>query len=143
MNFLNIHPKYRPLASIAVGAICIAPIAFELHNNQQVMQARRQATEQAEQAISQSKEKTERDERIALSRAEKCLLIDEKFPLVEGGKVFYDPKMRKDSRLLPEGTKLCSKSGITAVVDEAGQVSTIKQAPIEKINQVLKQRGLI
>ena len=46
-------------------------------------------------------------------------------------------------RLLPANTALCSaQSGYTALVDEAGTVSSIKQAPIEKITPVLKQRGI-
>lgn len=143
MSLLEFHPKYRPIAASSVLALCLVPALWHGYRWQVANDEQKSAIEQAEKAISMSNEKTLRDERIALSRAEKCLLIDERFPLVEGGKVFYDPKMRKDSRLLPEGTKLCSQSGITAIVDEAGTVSSIKQAPVEKIHQVLKQRGLI
>ena len=144
MNFLNIHPKYRPIASIAIGAICLTPIAAELYTKQQAEQSHKQATEQAEQAINQSNEQSARDERIALKRAERCILIDEKFPMVEGGNAYYDPTNRSGKRLLPAGTTLCSaKSGYTAIVDEAGTVTSIKPAPIEKITQILKQRGLI
>ncbi|MBD1842504.1 hypothetical protein H6F89_03550 [Cyanobacteria bacterium FACHB-63] len=106
-------------------------------------ESRLQATEQAEQAINQSNEQSTRNERIALKRAERCLLIDERFPLVEGANAFYDPTNRRSKRLLPAGTVLCSaQSGYTAIVDEIGTISSIKPAPIEKITQVLKQRGL-
>lgn len=142
MSLLEFHPKYRPFVASAVLALCVSPAAWHGYRYQSTNDERRAATEQVEKSIALNDEKTIRDEQIALKRAERCVLINEKFPLVEGGKVFYDPKMRKDSRLLPEGTKLCSKSGITAIVDEAGTVSSIKQAPIEKVNQILKQRGL-
>jgi len=93
--------------------------------------------------ITRSTEQVARDERIALKRAERCILIDEKFPMVEGGNAYYDPRNRDSKRLLPTNTALCSaQSGYTALVDEAGTVSSIKQAPIEKITSVLKQRGI-
>lgn len=143
MSLLEFHPKYRPFIAVGVLALCVTPAIYHAHRWQTTNDERKAALEQTEQSINLSNEQAARDEQIALKRAEKCLLINEKFPLVEGGQVFYDPKMRKDSRLLPEGTKLCSKSGITAIVDEVGQVSSIKQAPIEKINEILKRRGLI
>lgn len=143
MNFLDIHPRYRPIVSLAVCAVCVAPVALELHSKQNAEQEHRQATERAEQMIDRANEQSERDERIALKRAQRCVLIDETFPLVEGGNAYYDPKKRAGKRLLPAGTALCSaQSGYTAIVDESGTVSSIKQAPIEKITQVLKQRGL-
>ncbi|MBD1825043.1 hypothetical protein H6F51_21475 [Cyanobacteria bacterium FACHB-DQ100] len=143
MSFLNVHPRYRPICSIVVCAVCIVPIALELNTKQQAEQSQRQRTEQAEQSINRSAEQATRDERIALKRAERCLLVDERFPLVEGGNAFYDPTNRQSKRLLPANTALCSKSGYTAIVDEAGTISDIRQAPIEKVNQVLRQRGLI
>jgi len=142
VNFLNVHPRYRPLASVLISAVCIAPIAVELHVKTSAETAQKQATEQVEQAITRSSEQVARDERIALKRAERCILIDEKFPMVEGGNAYYDPRKRDGKRLLPANTALCSaQSGYTALVDEAGTVSNIKQAPIEKLTQVLKQRG--
>ena len=143
MNFLNVHPRYRPLASVLVSAACLAPIAMELITKQNADAQHKQATEQVEQAITRSSEQVARDERIALKRAERCILIDEKFPLVEGINVYYDIRKRDGKRLLPANTALCSaQSGYTALVDEAGTVSNIKQAPIEKIAPVLKQRGI-
>jgi len=143
VNFLNVHPRYRPLASVLVSVACIAPIAMELITKQSADAQHKQATEQVEQAITRSTKQVARDERIALKRAERCILIDEKFPMVEGGNAFYNPRNRDSKRLLPANTALCSaQSGYTALVDEAGTVSSIKQAPIEKITQVLKQRGI-
>lgn len=144
MSFLDIHPRYRPLISGAVCAACIAPLAWELNIKQQAEQSQRQRTEQAETVINRSAEQSARDERIALKRAERCLLIDERFPMTEGSNAFYDPTNRKSKRLLPANTALCSaQSGYTAIVDEAGTVSDIRQAPIEKITQALRNRGLI
>jgi hypothetical protein len=143
MNFLNVHPRYRPFVSVGICALCIAPIAMELQAKSSAESQHRQAVERAESAINLSSEQVARDERIALKRAERCILIDEKFPLVEGGNAFYDPRKRDGKRLLPAGTTLCSaQSGYTALVDESGTVSSIKQAPIEKLTQVLKQRGI-
>ncbi|WP_068820461.1 hypothetical protein [Phormidesmis priestleyi] len=143
MNLLNVHPRYRPLASVLISAACIAPIAMELLTKQNADAQHKQATEQVEQAITRSSEQVARDERIALDRAKRCLIIDEKFPLVEGGNAYYDPRHRDSKRLLPANTALCSaQSGYTALVDESGTVSLIKQAPIEKLTPVLKQRGI-
>jgi len=116
---------------------------MELITKQNAETAHKQATDQVEQAITRSSEQVARDERIALKRAERCLIIDEKFPMVEGGNAFYNPRNRDSKRLLPTNTALCSaQSGYTALVDEAGTVSSIKQAPIEKLTPVLKQRGI-
>ena len=107
---------------------------FYSHTKQSADAQHKQATEQVEQAITRSAEQVARDERIALERAERCILIDEKFPMVEGGNAFYNPRNRDSKGLLPANTALCSaQSGYTALVDEAGTVSSIKQAPIEKI----------
>ena len=74
MNFLNVHPRYRPLASILVSAVCIAPIAVELHVKTSAETAQKQATEQVEQAITRSTEQVARDERIALKRDRKSVV---------------------------------------------------------------------
>jgi len=89
VNFLNVHPRYRPLASVLVSAACIAPIAMELLTKQNADAQHKQATDQVEQAITRSAQQVARDERIALKRAERCILIDEKFPMVEGGNAYY------------------------------------------------------
>lgn len=144
MSLLNFHPKYRPIASVLMLALCSSPAIVHAHRWQSANDEQKAATERAEQSISLSSEQAARDERIALKRAERCILIDERFPMVEGGNVYYDPTKRDSKRLLPAGTMLCSaRSGFTAIVDEAGTVSSLKQAPIEKIHQVLKQRGLL
>lgn len=144
MSLLDFHPKYRPIASILMLVLCSSPAIVHAHRWQSANDERKAATEGADQSINLSNEQLARDERISLKRAERCILIDERFPMVEGGNVYYDPAKRANKRLLPAGTMLCSaRSGYTAIVDEAGTVSSLKQAPIEKITQVLKQRGLI
>ena len=62
MNFLNVHPRYRPLASVLISAVCIAPIAMELLTKQSADAQHKQATEQVEQAITRSTEQVARDE---------------------------------------------------------------------------------
>jgi hypothetical protein len=90
-------------------------------------------------------ERQQRDkenEREVLRRARTCLLIDERFPLVEGARAFYDPTKRVSTRLLPDGTTLCSKdSGYTAIVRD-GLITSVRSAPVEQLRRIIRDRGL-
>ncbi|MGG6266235.1 hypothetical protein ACQ4M3_05270 [Leptolyngbya sp. AN03gr2] len=134
---LNLPLKWQvPVLGAILAATCL-PTAITLYRQSDAQMQQKNAIEQ---------EQSEQSEaiRTALDRAKRCILIDERFPLVEGGNVYYDPTSRTNKRLLPSGTPLCSaSSGFTAEVDRFGTVKDIRQAPIEQIRQILKQRGLI
>ena len=144
-------PNQRVIWGSIVLALSFIPAGSDVWGKVQAQNLSRQQQESQlhgdqvkEAAIERNSVQTARDEKIALKRAERCILIDEQFPLVEGGNAFYNPLNRDSKRLLPANTALCSaQSGYTALVDEAGTVSSIKQAPIEKLTQSLKRRGVI
>lgn len=133
---LNLPLKWQVPALAGILAVTCLPTAITLYrqSNADMEQTKRAAQKDAEISA---------DTAEALRRAQRCILIDERYPLVEGGNAYYDPTNRKDKRLLPTKTPLCSLSGHTAVVDATGAVSDIKAAPIEQLTRILKQRGLI
>ncbi|GAP96106.1 hypothetical protein [Leptolyngbya sp. NIES-2104] len=134
---LNLPLKWQVPALGAILAATTLPLAITLYRQSNAQLEQRNTIEQQTATVAEN-------ERIALDRARRCLLINERYPLVEGNNAWYDPTNRKDKRLLPSGTALCSAaSGYTAEVDYLGTVKNIRQAPIEKITQVLRQRGLI
>ena len=102
MNFLNVHPRYRPLASVLVSAACIAPIAMELLTKQSAETAHKQATDQVEQVITRSTEQVARDERIALKRAERCILIDKSFRWWKAATLSTTPATETASGFYPQ-----------------------------------------
>ena len=141
---VNFHPKVRPWVGGVILALSLMPAGYELYQKQDAIAASKQVTEQRTSAIAQSKQDSDLDIQSALDRASRCLVIDERYPLVEGGNAFYDVTGRKGSRLLPKGTQLCSAtSGVTAEVGSRGKVTDVIASPPEKIREVLKQRGLI
>jgi|GEM_PF-360125 len=141
---MNFHPKVRPWVGGAILAISLMPASFEFYWKQDAIAASKQVTEQRTSAIAQSKQDSDLDIQSALDRASRCLVIDERYPLVEGGNAFYDVTGRKGNRLLPKGTQLCSAtSGVTAEVGSRGKVTDVIASPPEKIKAVLKERGLI
>ncbi|MBD1841834.1 hypothetical protein H6F89_00085 [Cyanobacteria bacterium FACHB-63] len=133
---LNLPLKWQVPTLGLILALTIAPTAITLYRQSEA--DLQQKTNQEQQQSKQSEET-----RIALDRAKRCILIDERYPLVEGGAAYYDPTNRVSKRRLPKGTTLCSRSGYTAEVDYLGTVKDIRQAPIEQLNQVLQQRGII
>lgn len=133
---LNLPLRWQVPTLGAILALTIAPGAITLYR-QSDAELRQKNTQEQQQS------KQSEDIRIALDRARRCILIDERYPLVEGGAAYYDPTNRASKRRLPKGTTLCSRSGYTAEVDYHGTVKDIRQAPIEQINQALQQRGLI
>ncbi|MBD1843999.1 hypothetical protein H6F89_11425 [Cyanobacteria bacterium FACHB-63] len=134
---LNLPLSWQIPSLSLILALTIAPSAITMFRQSQA-ELQQKATQDQEES------KQTQDVRKALDRARRCHLIDERYPLVEGGAAYYDPTNRVSKRLLPMGTALCSaRSGYTGEVDRFGAVRDIKQAPIEQINQVLQQRGLI
>lgn len=134
---LNLPLKWQVPTLSIILALTIAPTAITMYRQSE-------AELQSKQQQDQQQSKQSEDIRIALDRAKRCVLIDERYPLVEGANAYYDPTNRVSKRLLPKGTALCSaRSGYTAEVDYLGTVKNIKQAPIEQLNQALQQRGLI
>jgi len=141
---VNFHPKVRPWVGGIILALSLMPAGYELYQKQDAIAASRQIVEQKTSAIAQSKQDSDLDIQAALDRASRCLVIDERYPLVEGGNAFYDATGRKGNRLLPKGTQLCSAtSGVTAEVGSRGKVTDVIASPPEKIREVLKQRGAI
>ncbi|MBD1847635.1 hypothetical protein H6F89_30405 [Cyanobacteria bacterium FACHB-63] len=133
---LNLPLKWQVPALGLILALSVAPTAITMYRQSEA--ELRQKTTQEQQQSQQSE-----DVRKALDRAKRCLLIDERYPLIEGANAYYDPTNRVNKRRLPKGTPLCSRSGYTAEVDRFGTVTDIKQIPPEQLNQVLQQRGLI
>jgi hypothetical protein len=133
---LNLPLKWQiPALSLICAATCL-PGAITLYRQSQAQLS--QQNEIAQKDASISADTTE-----ALRRAERCILIDKRYPLVEGGNAYYDINS-KTKRLLPTGTALCSPvSGNTAIVDATGATSDIKSAPPEQLTRILKQRGLL
>ncbi|BAU14287.1 hypothetical protein LEP3755_48330 [Leptolyngbya sp. NIES-3755] len=132
---LNLPLKWQiPALSLIFAATCL-PSAIVLYRKSNAETQQRNAIER------QQSEQSE-EIRVALDRATKCIRIDERYPLVDGARAFYDATGRTSKRLLPTGTTLCSRSGHTAIVDATGAISDIKQAPIEQINRILNNRGL-
>ncbi|MEP0919417.1 hypothetical protein NC981_21540 [Leptolyngbya sp. DQ-M1] len=133
---LNLPLRWQVPALGFILVLTIAPSAITLY---------RQSESELQQKTSQEQQQSKQSEdiRIALDRAKRCILINERYPLVEGANAYYDPTGRISKRRLPKGTTLCSRSGYTAEVDYLGTVKGIKQAPIEQLNQALQQRGLI
>ena len=141
---VNFHPKVRPWVGGIILALSLMPAGYELYQKQDAIAASKQVTEQRTSAIAQSKQDSDLDIKSAVDRASRCLVIDERYPLVEGGNAFYDVTGRKGNRLLPKGTQLCSAaSGVTAEVGSRGKVTDVIASPPEKIREVLKQRGAI
>lgn len=134
---LNLPLKWQvPALGFILAATCL-PTAITLYRQSEAQMQQRTTIENQSATVAEN-------ERIALDRARRCLLINEQYPLVEGQNAWYDPTNRKHKRLLPAGTALCSAaSGFTAEVDRFGTVKDIRQASIEQIRQVLKQRGLL
>ncbi len=141
---VNFHPRIRPFVGGAILALSLIPAGLEFYWKQDAIAASKQVTEQRSTEIAQAKQDSDLDIQAALDRASRCLVIDERYPLVEGGNAFYDVTGRKSKRLLPKGTQLCSaESGFTAEVGSRGRVTDVIAAPPEKIREVLKTRGLI
>ncbi len=138
------HPKFRPYLGSTVMCLSLLPAGIEFYRSQSAIAEDKSAQQQISRQLEQSKQQTSQEIQTALYRAETCLTIDESFPLVEGGRAFYDATGRKSNRLLPKGTYLCSSaSGFTAEVNGRGLVSDVIPAPVEKLREVLKNRGIV
>ena len=138
------HPRLRPYLGAIALSLSLIPAGMEFYGKQSAIAEDKNTIEQVQRVRSQAKMQTQQDIQIALDRAETGILIDERYPLIEGANAFYDATGRVSKRLLPKGTVLVSAaSGFTAEVNSRGHVSDIVAAPPEKIQEVLKQRGVI